>query len=60
MRLAPSWTKIIPTIVSKNTPSKTAIPKTSPLSPVWAFSMVELRALGKVETIFRKITSEAP
>ncbi len=40
--------------------SKTAIPKTSPLSPVWAFSMVELRALGKVETIFKNITSEAP
>jgi len=52
MRLAPSWTKIIPTIVSKNTPSNSAIPKTSPLSPVRAFSMVELRDLGKVETIF--------
>ena len=51
---------MIPTIVSKNTPSKTAIHKTSPLSPVYAFSIVELRALGKVETIFKKITSEAP
>ena len=36
------------------------MPAMVPRSPLWASSTVEPRALGRVATIFRKITRDAP
>ena len=51
---------MIPTIVSRKTTTSTTIPPTVLRSPLWANSIVDPRALGKVATMFTKITREAP
>ena len=50
----------MPTIVSRKINTRITMPVTVPRSPLWASSMVDPSALGRVATMLIKITSEAP
>ena len=50
----------MPTIVARNTITSTTMPPTVLRSPLWASSIVEPRAWGRVATMLTKITREAP